>query len=336
MPRIDNRSTYRGAVTMNRNALLMSLMLAAAGAGLAQAQSYPVKPVRMIVASSPGGGSDILGRLLAQRLTELLGQQVVVENRAGASGIIGVDVVAKSPPDGYTLIITQTSLAINPSMIKDMPYDALRDLAPISELVAAPNVLVVHPSVPVKSVKEFIALAKSKPGRLVIASPGQGTSPHLSGELFKVMAKVDLEQVPFKGSGLGMISLIAGEVSVAFPTTPTVMPYLKNNRLRPLGVTSAKRAQVLPDVPTIAEAALPGYESTQWYGVLAPAGTPRAVIDTLYKAISRVLRVPDMLERLAADGAEVVNGTPEVFAAHLKSESEKWARVIKAAGIKPE
>ncbi len=321
---------------MNRNKFLMSLMLAATGAGLAHAQSYPVRPVRLVVASSPGGGSDILGRLIAQRLTELLGQQVVVENRAGASGIIGVDVVAKSPPDGYTLIITQTSLAINPSMIKDMPYDALRDLAPVSELVAAPNVLVVHPSVPVKTVKEFIALAKSKPGRLVIASPGQGTSPHLSGELFKVMAKVDMEQVPFKGSGLGMISLLGGEVSVAFPTTPTVMPYLKNSRLRPLGVTSVKRAQVLPEVPTIAEAALPGYESTQWYGVLAPAGTPRSIIDILYKGISRVLRMPDMLERLAADGAEVVDGAPDAFAAHLKSETEKWARVIKAAGIKPE
>ena len=321
---------------MNRNQILMALMLAAAGAGLAHAQSYPVRPVKLVVASSPGGGSDILGRLLAQRLTELLGQQVIVENRAGASGIIGVDVVAKSPPDGYTLILTQTSLAINPSMIKEMPYDALRDLAPISELIAAPNVLVVHPSVPVKTVKEFIALAKSKPGRLVIASPGQGTSPHLSGELFKVMAKVDLEQVPFKGAGLGMISLLGGEVSVAFPTTTTIMPYMKNGRLRPLGVTSAKRAQVLPDVPTIAEAALPGYESTQWYGILAPAGTPRPIIYILYKAISRVLRTADFRERLAGDGAEVVDGAPEAFAAYLKSETEKWARVIKAAGIKPE
>jgi tripartite-type tricarboxylate transporter receptor subunit TctC len=290
----------------------------------------------LVVASSPGGGSDILGRLIAQKLTELLGQQVVVENRAGASGIIGVDLVAKSPPDGYTLILTQTSLAINPSMIKKMPYDAMRDLAPISEIVAAPNVLVVHPSVPAKNVKELIALAKSKPGRLVIASPGLGTSPHLSAELFKVMAKVDMEQVLFKGSGLGVISLLAGEVSVAFPTTPTVMPYLRSGRLRPLGVTGAKRAQVLPEVPTIAEAALPGYESTQWYGILAPAATPRPVIDRLYREISRVLHMPDMQERLAAEGTEVVDGTPEVFAAHIKSETEKWAKVIKAAGIKPE
>lgn len=179
-------------------------------------------------------------------------------------------------------------------------------------------------------------LAKSKPGRLVIASPGLGTSPHLSAELFKVMAKVDMEQVLFKGSGLGVISLLAGEVSVAFPTTPTIMPYLRSNRLRPLGVTGAKRAQVLPEVPTIAEAALPGYESTQWYGILAPAATPRPVIERLYREISRVLHMPDMQERLAAEGTEVVDGTPEVFAAHIKSETEKWAKVIKAAGIKPE
>ena len=324
---------------MNRYAATMLLTLAAlagAGAESACAQSYPVRPIKLVVASSPGGGSDILGRLIAQKLTELLGQQMVVENRAGASGIIGVDLVAKSPPDGYTLILTQTSLAINPSMIKKMPYDALRDLAPISEIVAAPNVLVVHPSVPAKNVKELIALAKSKPGRLVIASPGQGTSPHLSAELFKVMAKVDMEQVPFKGSGLGMISLLAGEVSVAFPTTPTIMPYMRSGKLRPLGVTSAKRAKVLPDVPTIAESGLPGYESIQWYGILAPAGTPRPVIDRLYKEISRVLHMPDMQERLAAEGTEVVDGTPEVFAAHIKAETEKWAKVIKAAGIKPE
>ena len=316
--------------------LLTLAALAGAGAEYACAQSYPVRPIKLVVASSPGGGSDILGRLIAQKLTELLGQQMVVENRAGASGIIGVDLVAKSPPDGYTLILTQTSLAINPSMIKKMPYDALRDLAPISEIVAAPNVLVVHPSVPAKNVKELIALARSKPGRLVIASPGLGTSPHLSAELFKVMAKVDMEQVLFKGSGLGVISLLAGEVSVAFPTTPTVMPYMRSGRLRPLGVTGAKRAQVLPDVPTIAEAGLPGYESIQWYGILAPAGTPRPVIDRLYKEISRVLHMPDMQERLAAEGTEVIDGTPEVFAALIKSETEKWAKVIKAAGIKPE
>ena len=324
---------------MRRYAITKLLTLAAlAGAGVkyADAQTYPVRPIRLVVASSPGGGSDILGRLIAQKLTELLGQQVVVENRAGASGIIGVDLVAKSPPDGYTLILTQTSLAINPSMIKKMPYEAMRDLAPISEIVAAPNVLVVHPSVPAKNVKELIALAKSKPGRLVIASPGLGTSPHLSAELFKVMAKVDMEQVLFKGSGLGVISLLAGEVSVAFPTTPTIMPYLRSNKVRPLGVTGAKRAQVLPEVPTIAEAALPGYESTQWYGILAPAATPRPVIDRLYREISRVLHMPDMQERLAAEGTEVVDGTPEVFAAHIKSETEKWAKVIKAAGIKPE
>jgi len=302
----------------------------------AAAQTYPTRAVRLIAHSAPGGTSDILGRIVAQKLTEALGQQVVVENRAGASGIIGVDVAAKSAPDGYTMLITQTSIAINPSMFAKLPYNALRDFAPITQLVAAPNVLVVHPSVPATSVKGFIALAKAQPGSLINGSPGQGTSPHLSAELFKIMAGIKLDHVQYKGAGQAMLSLLAGEVPVMFTTPPTAMPYLKAGRLRPLGVTTLTRIDALPEVPTIAEAGIPGYESVQWFGMLLPAGTPRPIIDRLHQELTRVLRAPDMKERLNSLGLDAVGSTPEEFAAYIKSETEKWAKVIKTMGIKPE
>jgi tripartite-type tricarboxylate transporter receptor subunit TctC len=300
------------------------------------AQNYPAKTIRIIVHSAPAGTSDILARILAQKLTEPLGQQVVVENRAGASGIIGVEVAVKSPPDGYTLLMTQTSLAINPSMFAKLPYNAMRDLAPITQIVVGPNALVVHPSVPATSVKGIIALARAKPGALVIGSPGNGTSPHLSAELFKVMAKVDMIQVQFKGAGPAIVSLLAGEIGVMFTTPPTAMQYIKAGRLRPLGLTGKNRIEALPDVPTIAEAGVPGYESTQWFGVLAPAGTQRTIIDRLHQEITRVMRAPEMKDRMNAEGLEVVASTPAEFAAHIKSETEKWAKIIKAMGIKPE
>jgi tripartite-type tricarboxylate transporter receptor subunit TctC len=310
------------------------LMAAALSAALpAFAQPYPTRPIRLIVHSSPGGSSDILGRLVAQRLGETLGQQVVVENRAGASGIIGVEVAAKSPPDGYTLLITQTSLAINPSMFAKIPYNAQRDLAPITQIVSGPNVLVVHPSVPARSVKQLVALAKRRPEALVIGSPGQGTSPHLSAELFNILAGVKMEQVQYKGAGQGMIGLLSGEVALMFPTTPTAMPYIKAGRLRALGVTTASRTHALPEVPSIAEAGVPGYESTQWFGILAPAGTPRPIIDRLNQEIGRIMQA--LKDRLANEGMEVVTGTPEQFAAHIRAETEKWAKVIKTMGIRP-
>jgi tripartite-type tricarboxylate transporter receptor subunit TctC len=299
-------------------------------------QAYPARSIRLVVHSSPGGSSDILGRLIAQRLTESLGQQVVVENRAGASGIIGVEAVVKAPPDGYTILISQTSLAINPSMFAKIPYNALRDLAPITQIVDGPNVMTVHPSVPAKSVRQLIALAKSRPDGLIIGSPGQGTSPHLSAELFNVMAGVKIAQVQYKGAGLAIVGLLSGEVSVMFPTTPTVIGYLRAGRLRALGVTTAKRIQALPDVPSISEAGLPGYESTQWFGILAPAGTPRPIIDRLNQEIVRIMQAPAMKQRLNNDGMEVVAGTPEAFGAHIKSETEKWAKVIRSMGIKTE
>jgi len=315
---------------------LAALAAAALLAPVATAQNYPTRAVRLIVHSSPGGSSDILGRLVAQRLTESLGQQVVVENRAGASGMIGVDAAVKSAPDGYTILITQTSLAINPAMFAKIPYNALRDLAPITQIVDGPNVLTVHPSVPAKSVKQLVALAKSRPAGLIIGSPGQGTSPHLSAELFNAMAGVKIDQAQFKGAGLAIVSLLSGEVSVMFPTTPTVIGYLKAERLRALGVTTAKRTQALPEVPTISEAGLPGYESTQWFGILAPAGTPRPIVDRLNQEIVRIMQAPAIKERLNGQGMEVVTGTPEQFGAHIKAETEKWAKVIKSMGLKPQ
>jgi tripartite-type tricarboxylate transporter receptor subunit TctC len=326
-------SNHGSRITAHAVAATLALALLVAAAS---AQQYPTRPVRLIAHSAPGGTSDILGRMVAQKLTEALGQQVIVENRAGASGIIGVEVAAKSAPDGHTLLITQTSIAINPSMFAKLPYNALRDFAPITQLVAAPNLLAVHPSVPAKNVKEFIALAKSRPGLLINGSPGQGTSPHLSAELFKIMSGIQLDHVQFKGAGMAIVSLLSGEISVMFTTPPTAMPYIKAARLRPLGVTTLKRVSALPDVPAIAEAGVPGYESIQWFGMLVPAGTPRPIIDRLNQDIVRALRSPDMKERLTGLGLEVTVSTPEEFGAHIKSETEKWAKVIKTMGIKPQ
>ncbi len=314
---------------------LASLAAAALLASPVTAQNYPTRAVRLIAHSTPGGTSDILGRLVAHKLTESLGQQVVVENRAGASGIIGVEAAAKSAPDGYTLLITQTSIAINPSMFAKLPYNALRDFAPITQLVAAANLLVVHPSVPARSVKEFIALAKAKPGSLVNGSPGQGTSPHLSAELFKIMAGIKLDHIQYKGAGQAMISLIAGEIPVMFTTPPTAMSYLKADRLRALGATTLTRVEALPAVPAIAET-LPGYESVQWFGMLVPAGTPRPVVERLHQDIVRGLRAPDMKEKLTGLGLNTVGSTSEQFGVYMKSETDKWAKVIKSMGIKKE
>ena len=320
---------------MSRYAVTMSLALIGMSAQCVLAQNYPTRTIRLVVPSSPGGSSDILARILAQKLGDALGQQVVVDNRAGASGVIGVDLVAKAAPDGYTLVLTQTSIAINPSMFKKLPYDAMRDLAPISRIVEGPNLLAVHPSVPARNVKELIALAKTKPGSLTIASPGLGTSPHLSAELFKFMAGVNILQVLYKGAGQGIVSVLSGEVGVIFSTPPTLIQYVRAGKLRALGVTTKTRIQALPDVPPIADT-LPGYEATQWFCVLAPAGTPRAIIDRLHQELVRVLHAPDLKERLAGEGVEALGTTPEELASYIKSETEKWAQVIKAAGIRPE
>lgn len=300
------------------------------------AQNYPTRAVRLVVPSSPGGGTDISARILAPQLTRLLGQQVVVENRPGAGTMIGGEAVARAAPDGYTLLMGISTLAINPAMYKKVPYDALKDLAPISQAVSLSNVLVVHPSLPAKSVKEFVALVKPRPGQINFASAGVGTSPHLSMELFLVMTGLKMLHVPYKGSGPGVTDLIAGHVPAMMPNMLSAQPHIKSGRLRALGVTGSKRAPGADDIPTIAEAGVPGYEAVQWYGVLAPAGTPRDIISKLHTGVVRALQNPEVRQRLLNDGAEPIGSSPEEFAAYLRSETVKWAKVTQAAGIKPD
>ena len=316
--------------------LLAVLFCALAALPVAAQDAYPGRAVKILVPYAPGGATDIIARIVAAELTKSLGQIFVVENKTGANGNVGADFVAKSAPDGYTLLMGLSTLAINPSMYAKLPYDALRDFAPISQAVSAPNILTVHPSVPAKTVKEFIVLAKAKPGSITFGSAGMGTSPHLSGELLKTLAKIDIVHVPFKGSGQSIISQLAGEIAANFPSVPTALPYIKADRLRGLGVTTRKRTQALPDVPSIAEAGVPGYEATQWFGVLAPAGTPRAIVERLHQEIIRAVRSAEIKERIVGEGMEVVASTPEEFAAYIKSETEKWTKVIKSAGIKPQ
>jgi tripartite-type tricarboxylate transporter receptor subunit TctC len=311
------------------------LVLAVIGAQCAVAQNYPTRPVRLVVASSPGGASDILARMLAQKLGEEFKEQVVVDNRGGASGILGTDIVAKATPDGYTLLIIQPSLTINPNVFKKLPYDVARDFAPISLVVDAAQMLSVSQSVAAKSVKELIALAQTKPGQLTFGSPGFGTSPHLTAELFKLKGGVDMQQVIFKGSGPAYVSLISGEISAMFATALSMMPHVKSGRIRPLGVTLLKRLEILPDVPTIAEAALPGFKTSQWFGFLAPARTPAPIIDRIYQALLRAAGSPEVKSRLAVQGVDVVSTSPKEFAKVIREELAQWAQVVKAAGIKP-
>jgi tripartite-type tricarboxylate transporter receptor subunit TctC len=300
------------------------------------AQKYPERPIRLVVASSPGGASDILARLIAEKLGPELGQQVVVDNRGGASGVIGTGIVAAAPPDGYTLLIIQPSLTINPHMIKDIPYDAVRDFAPISCVVDAVQIMTVNPKVPARSVKELIALAKAKPGQINFGSPGLGTSPHMTAELFNQTAGVNMPQVLFKGSGAAFISLLSGEISAMVSTALSSMPHVKSGRIRPLAVTAARRVKILPDVPTFVESGMPTFVVSQWFGILAPARTPKPVIDRLYKGITTVANSADFTEKMTAQGVDVVNRKPAEFSALIKQELAQWSQVIKKAGIKPQ
>jgi tripartite-type tricarboxylate transporter receptor subunit TctC len=315
-------------------AFLLALVWAEAAA---QAQApYPSRPVRFIVPSAAGGGTDIIARALAQKLSESLGQQFVVDNRPGAGQMIGIELAAKSAADGHTILMAASTLAINPIMYKKVPYDPLRDFATVTQAASLANVLVVHPSLPVKSLAELIAYAKQRPGQLNFASAGIGTSPQMSIELLKSMAGIDMVHIPYKGTSPGVLDLLAGQVSVMAPNLLTALPHIKAGKLRALAVTSAKRSEGLPEVPTIAESGLPGYDSTQWYGVLAPAGTAREIVMRLHDEIVRALRTPEVMQRLAADGAEPVGGSPEEFTAFIKSEIDKWAKVARAAGIRAE
>jgi tripartite-type tricarboxylate transporter receptor subunit TctC len=316
-------------------ALLVAAALSVVAGQSVLAQMYPTRPVRLIAASAPGGTSDILARLLAQQLTADLGQTFVVDNRAGASGIIGTDLVAKAAPDGYTLLLIQPSLTINPHIFAKVPYDAVRDFAPISLVVDVPQAVSVHPSVAAKSIKELIALAAADPGKLTNGSPGQGTHPHLTSERFQQAAGIKLQQVVYKGVGPAFIGLVSGEVAVVFSAVSSATPYIKSGKIRAIGVTSLKRLSTLPDVPTVAET-LPGFEGSQWFGVLAPARTPRAIVERLHQAITNASRTPDMKEKFASMGMESVVSTPEAFAKVIREETVTWASVVKAAGIKPQ
>ncbi len=317
------------------NLLITATMLGAATLAHAQV-NYPVRAVRVIVPSAPGGGTDISARIIAPQLTAFLGQQVIVENRAGAGTMIGGEAVARAVPDGYTLLMGVSTLAINPAMYKKVPYDALKDFAPISQAVSLSNVLTVHPSLPVRNLKEFIALVKSRPGQVNFASAGVGTSPHLSMELFLVMTGLKMLHVPYKGSGPGVTDLVAGHVPAMMPNMLSAQPHIKSGRLRALGVTGSKRAPGAEDIPTIAEAGVPGYEAVQWYGLLAPAATSRDIIIKLHTGVVRALQNPDVRQRLLNDGAEPVGSSPEEFTNYLRAETAKWAKVVQAAGIKPE
>lgn len=303
--------------------------------GVHAAEKYPSRPIRMVVPYAPGGNTDVLARMIAQRLSQAMGQQVVVDNRPGGNTLIGTGLVANAAADGYTIMLTTLTFAVVPSLYKKLPFDARRDFTPITLAVTLPNVLVIHPSVSAKSVKELIAHAKANPGKLNYASTGSGTSPHLSMELLKTMAGVDLVHIPYKGGGPALIDLVAGQVSAQFIGLPVALPHIKSGRLRALGVTSAKRAAAAADIPTIAET-LKGYELNPWFGVLGPGGMPKPLVQQLQREIARVLQAPDMKEHLASIGAEAVGNTPEQFSAYITSEIAKYMKLVKTAGIRIE
>ena len=312
------------------------MMLTAALPAARAAANYPAQPVRFVVTTAPGGGLDAFARLVASELTGRAGQQVIVENRPGAGTTIGTAAVARAKPDGYTLLLNTAAFAISPAVYQKTPYDPLRDFAPITMAVFTPNVMVVHPSVPVKSVRELIALAKAGAGKgdpMLYATGGNGTNGHLATALFLSMAQVRMTHVAYKSGSLGVIGLIGGEVATMTDSMSSLMPHVRAGRLRALGVSSAHRAAAAPGIPTIAEAGVPGYESVQWYGLFAPAGTPQDILAWLHRETIAILRAPNVKERLAADSLDVVANTPEEFAALIKADIAKWTKVVKAIGM---
>lgn len=311
--------------------MLFMLLLAAGSTALAQ--SYPAGSLRIVVPFPPGGGTDIMARALAQKLNESWGQPAVVDNRGGANGTIGAALVAKAPPDGYTMLVAPSGFAVNPSIYRALPFDAVKDFAPVTQLAASPLVIVVHPSLPARSVKELIALAKARPGEINYGSSGNGSPPHLGTELFKHMSGINMVHIPYKGAGPAAIDVVGGQISLYFMNMLQAKPLVKSGKVRALGVTSPRRFPALPDVPAVAEAGVPGYEMTNWYGLFLPAGSPKAALGKLHAEVARILNLPDMKDRLAADGAVVVASTPEQFAAFLKQEMAKFAKVVKISGM---
>ncbi|MHB8771859.1 MAG: Bug family tripartite tricarboxylate transporter substrate binding protein [Syntrophales bacterium] len=314
-------------------ALAALLILVLVIAAPAPAQTYPEKPIRIIVAYTPGGGNDIAARLIAPKLSEALGQPVIVENRPGAGTNIGQELVARSAPDGYTLLLASPAVTINPSLYKNLPYNALRDMTGVSMFAQSANLLAVNPSLPAKNVKELIALAQSKPGRLTFSSSGVGSSQHLTGELFNLRANVKMLHIPYKGTAPSMTAVLSGEVDMTFTNIPAALPHIKSGRLRIIANTTGKRAELLPDVPTLKESGV-DVTTIVWFAIMAPAATPRPVIDKLAGVLMKMPHAPEMKKRLADLGAEPVGSTPDEFSKFLRDETAQWAEVIKAAGVK--
>ena len=327
---------------MNKIRYLLSFALITAnitgGPAWAQgAANYPSKAVRFIAPFPPGGSTDLLARLVALKLSDAWGQQVIVENRGGAGGTIGVELAKNAAPDGYTIVMGHVgTFGFNPTLYPKLPYDAIKDFAPVTVLATVPNGMAVHPSLPVKTSRDFVALAKAKPGELLYASGGSGSASHLAGEYFKLLTKSDMVHVPYKGTGPAMVSMISGETTMTITGMVALMPHVKSNRLKLLGVATMKRLSIMPEIPTINESGVPGYDANQWYGVLTQAAVPRDIVMKLHADIVKVLARTDVKDRLAADGAEAVANTPEQFAAHIKAEIARWAPVVKASGAKPD
>jgi len=323
--------------TMPRRSILFLLCALCVVYGThSQAQTYPTRPIRVIVPFAPGGATDAIMRMIAPRLSENLGQQVFVENRPGGAATIGMDVVAKSPPDGYTLGVANLTFSINPILLKKMPFDSEKDIALVSHISVLPFLVGVHPSVPVKSIKDLIALARARPGALNYSSSGQASATQMATELFKYLTKTDMVHIPFQGGGPALIAVLSGEVSVYWGTIPPLLAHMQSGRLRVLGITTLNRDPAVPEVPTVAEAGVPGYQAAEWGGIVVRAGTPAAIIARLNQEIVKSLKSPDLAQRFAAVGAQAVGSTPEGFAEHIRRERETWAKVIAAAGIKIE
>jgi len=322
---------------------LAALVAVATASPIAAAQdatavvNYPTKPIRLVITYPPGGNTDLVGRAVAQKLTEAWGQQVVVDNRGGAGGVLGTVIAKQAPADGYTLLLgTSAGMVLNPLLMSKVPYDAFQDFAPVSLVIINPQLLVVHPALPASNVQEFIALAKAKPGHLNFGSSGVGTPNHLGGEMLKAMAGINIVHVPYKGGAASITDLIAGQVQLVFSSAPSVVPHVRTGRLKALAVGSAKRTSALPNVPTVAESGVPGYEYTTWYGIFAPARTPTPIIARLNAEIVRMLAEPQMSQRFQSQGGDPASSTPAALTAYMREETARWTRVIKTAGIKIE
>jgi len=312
----------------------VTLALCAAAALPAAAQTYPSRPIRMIVTYPPGGGADTIGRAVGQRLGDTLGQQVVVDNRPGGGANIGAELVARAAPDGHTLLVVALAHSVNVSLYSKLAYDPIRDFAPVIFIATVPNILVVHPSMPVRTTRELLDLARAKPGQLNYASTGSGGPQHLGMELFKTLSGVQLTHIPYKGAAPALTDIIAGQIQTMFGNMISTLPHVRSNRLRALAVSTAKRAAILPEVPTVAESGVAGFESGSWFGFAAPAGTPKAIVDRLNAETNRILGLPELRERLATEGAELGGGTPDAFGVYLRSEVAKWAKVVKFAKVR--